>query len=72
MKKTESFPYILNAGKKKNDLYPICAYKTKEDAMIGVVALKSEKVYKYFEVVYMPEDDDDINEVVWTSWEGLR
>jgi hypothetical protein len=70
--KTESFPYILNAGKKKDNLSPICAYKTKEDALVGVVALKSEKVYKYFEVVYMPEDDDDINEVVWTSWEGLR
>lgn len=70
--KTESFPYILNAGNKKDNLSPICAYKTEEDALVGVVALKSVKVYKYFEVVYMPEDDDDINEVVWTSWEGLK
>jgi hypothetical protein len=68
MKKTESFPYILNVGKKKDDLYPVCAYKTKEDAMVGAVALKSENVYQYFEVVYMPEDNDDINEVVWKNF----
>jgi hypothetical protein len=68
MKKTESFPYILNAGRKKDNLYPICAYKTKEDAMVGAVALKPENVYKYFEVVYMPEDNDDINEVVWKNF----
>ena len=68
MKKTESFPYILNASKKKDDLYPVCAYKTKEDAMVGAVTLKSENVYKYFEVVYMPEDNDDINEVVWKNF----
>mgnify|MGYP003294587879 CR=1 FL=1 len=68
MKKTESFPYILNAGKQRDDLRPICAYKSKEDAMVGAVALKSENVYKYFEVVYMPEDNVDINEVVWKNF----
>lgn len=65
--KTEKFNYILFAGKEKDDLYPVCAYKTKEDAMVGAVALKAEKVYKCFEVAYMPEDDDDTNEVVWSN-----
>lgn len=65
--KTEKFDYLLFAGEKKDDLYPICAYKTKEDAMVGAVALKSENVYKCFEVVYMPEDDEDTNKVVWSN-----
>jgi hypothetical protein len=67
MKKTESFHYILFAGKQQDSLYPICAYKTKEDAMVGAVALKSENVYQYFEVTFMPEDDVDTNEVVWSN-----
>ena len=63
--KTEKFDYILNAGKKKDNLYPICAFKTKELAIEGR-STSPYKVYQYFEVVYMPEDNDDINEVVWT------
>jgi hypothetical protein len=66
--KTEKFDYILNAGKKKDNLYPICAFKTKELAIEGAKVLLPTKVYQYFEVVYMPEDNDDINEVVWTNF----
>lgn len=70
MKKTESFPYILNAGPAKDDLRPACAYKTKEDAIAGAQRLAAEKItgLKYTEVVYMPENNDAINEVIWKNF----
>jgi len=70
MKKTEKFDYIVNAGPTKDNLRPACTYKTKEDAISGAQRLTAEKIpgLKYTEVVYMPEDNDDINEVVWTNW----
>lgn len=70
MRKTEKFDYIVNAGPTRDDLRPACAYKTKEDAIAGAQRLAAEKIpgLKYTEVVYMPEDNDDINEVVWTNW----
>lgn len=70
MKKTESYPYIVNAGPAKDRLEPVCAYKTKEDAIGGAQRLAAEKIsaFKFTEAVYMPEDDIDTNEVVWRSW----
>lgn len=70
MKKNKKFDYIVNAGKTKDNLYPVCAYKTKEDAIAGAQRLAAEKIpgLKYTEVVYMPENNDDINEVVWKNF----
>ncbi len=70
MKKTEKFDYVVNAGPTRNNLRPACAYKTKEDAITGAERLAAEKIpgLKYTEVVYMPEDNDDVNEVVWKNW----
>ena len=69
MKKTEKFDYLLFAGSTKNDLYPTCAYKTADDAIAAAKRLAAEKIkaMKYTEVVLMPEDNDDINEVIWTN-----
>ena len=69
MKKTEKFDYLLFAGPSKDDLYPTCAYKTKEDAIAAAKGLEAEEIKKLkcIEVALMPEDDDDINEVVWTN-----
>ena len=68
--KTEKFDYIVNAGPTKDNLRPCCAYKSKEDAIQGAKNLEAEKIKKLscIEVVYMPEDDDDINEVVWSNF----
>ena len=66
MKKTETFDYLLFAGPAKDDLYPICAYKTKEDAIEAAKRLKAEGM-ECMEVAFMPEDDDDTNEVVWSN-----
>ena len=67
MKKTEKFDYLLFAGPTKDDLRPACAYKYKEDAIAAAERLQAEKIkgMKCIEVVLMPEDDDDINEVIW-------
>ena len=63
----ESYPYIINVGMRKNDLQPYLAAPTEEKGIIEAkIALK---FYTYAEVVYMPEDDLDTNDVVWRSWE---
>ena len=62
----ETHPYIINAGDSLDDLFPYLACKSEDKA---IALCKTNKFYKYMEVVYMPEDDDDINEVVWRSWE---
>lgn len=69
MKKTEKFDYLLFAGKTKDTLNPACAYKYKKDAIEAAKRLEAEKIkgMKCIEVCYMPEDDDDINEVVWSN-----
>ena len=59
-------PYIINAGEDKDDLYPYLACESKDKA---IALCENNKYYNYLEVVYMPEDDEDINEVVWRSWE---
>ena len=62
----KSYPYIINAGDDVDDLCPLFAGESKDKA---INLCKSTKFYKYLEVVYMPEDDPDTNEVVWRSWE---
>lgn len=64
----ESYPYIINVGKEKDNLQPYLAAPTKQ---VGIKdAEQALKFYTYTEVVYMPEDDIDINDVVWRSWEN--
>lgn len=68
--KTKGYDYIVNAGPTKDDLRPCCAYRYKEDAIQGAKNLEAEKIKKLscIEVVLMPEDNDDINEVVWKNF----
>ena len=61
-----SYPYIINAGDDLDDLFPYLACEDKDKA---INLCKTNKFWKYLEVVYMPEDDHDTNEVVWRSWE---
>ena len=58
--------YIINAGMSTDNLSPILASLTEEEGIKD--AKRLQKFYNYTEVVYMPEDDEDINEVVWRSW----
>lgn len=64
----KTYDYIINAGDYDDELDPYhTAYSTKEEAIEE--AKKLLDTYEFTEVVYMPEDDEDINEVVWRSWE---
>ena len=59
--------YIINAGKSQNDCTPLMAASTKEEAIEKAKFLVEQHTYVYAEVVFMPESDININEVVWTS-----
>jgi hypothetical protein len=63
-----SSPYIINIGDALDNLYPTVAYINEVSAIAA--AAKKAETCKYVEVVYMPEDDPDTNEVVWRSWEN--
>ena len=59
--------YIINAGKSHNNCVPVNAALTKEEAIEKAKVLIEQHTYEYTEVVFMPESDININEVVWTS-----
>lgn len=60
----EKFDYIINVGV---ELEPYeVAFSTKEAAIKKAKELL--KYYSHTEVVFMPEDDVDTNDVVWRSW----
>lgn len=64
--KTESFDYILFAGHTKNDLQPIASFAEQEHA-IEAGKCAAQNGFSCVEVTFMPEDDDDTNEVVWSN-----
>ena len=57
--------YIINVGDCQVNCLPIESARTVEEGIDK--ATKYIKFGKYAEVVYMPEDNDDINEIIWTS-----
>ena len=65
----KTYDYIINAGMEKDDLEPALAYSTKDEAIREAQKL-NDLFYEFTEVVYMPEDDVDTNEVIWRSWEA--
>lgn len=62
----KTFDYIINVGDRNDDLQPYLAAPSKEEGI--KYAKQALMFYRYTEVVYMPEDDVDTNEVVWRSW----
>ena len=62
----KTYNYIINVGMEKDNLQPYLASPTKTTGI--KVAEQALKFYTYTEVVFMPEDDIDTNEVVWRSW----
>ena len=59
------YDYIVNAGDSQDCCLPVESARTVEDGIAK--ASRYVELGQYAEVVYMPEDDDDINEVVWHS-----
>lgn len=62
-----SADYVLNVGEKVDDLEPTDAFVTLESAKI--VADHYAKLGKFAEVVYMPEDDVNVNDVFYRTWQ---
>lgn len=62
-----TYDYIINAGKSQDNCEPIKAASTKEEAIEKAKVLVEQHTYEYTEVVFMPESNININEVVWTS-----
>ena len=58
--------YILNVGQTQDELTPFASAFTKEDAI--ELAKEAGQHWKCVEVVYMPVDNDDINEIVWSQY----
>ena len=59
--------YILNVGQTQDELTPFASAFTKEAAI--ELAKEAGQYWKCVEVVYMPVDNDDINEIVWSQYE---
>ena len=66
-KNNESFDYIMFAGKTKDELHPISSWRCTGDAIEAANRLLETNVYKYIEITYMPEADENINEIIWTN-----
>ena len=63
---TEDFIINVKKHSKDEDWDPVDSAQTKEEA-IDVAKMWLDDGYIAAEVVYMPEDDEDIAEVVWSS-----
>lgn len=59
-----SYPYIIFVGPNRNNLEPYKSVATSGDATKEAVVLS--RSFNCVEVVYMPEDNIDINDVVYT------
>lgn len=59
--------YILNVGQTQNELTPYASAATPAEA--EKKALEFRKTWKCVEIVYMPVDDDGINEIIWAEYE---
>jgi hypothetical protein len=58
-------PYVVFAGESCTEETSMSAWPTEESAIEAGKVILDSKSYKYVEVVYMPEDDIDTNEVIW-------
>ena len=58
--------YIINVGHTVDNLMPTESARTEQEAI--EMAKELNKEYKCVEVVYMPVDNDDINDIVWSSY----
>lgn len=59
--------YIINVGQDRNNLTPFESAYTKEAGIERAKELCAE--YKCVEVVYMPCDDVDTNDIVWSKYQ---
>ena len=63
------YNYVLNLGSNKNDLQPEEAYPSIAMALADALRLIHDD-YNLIEILYAPEDDMDINIVVYRNFEN--
>lgn len=63
----EQNDYILNVGHDRSNINPFDSAHTEAEA-IQKAELYCED-WKCVEVVYMPQDNDDINEIIWSYYD---
>ena len=68
----ENYDYIINAGKSQDECEPVAAAPNKEKAIESAQLLLMQCGHNYAEVVFMPENDVNTNEVIWTSEEVFK
>lgn len=61
-----SYPYVIFAGDSRNHLEPLKAVPTEEIAI--EVAKELQKKYDCVEATFMPEDDLDVNKIVYSNY----
>ena len=61
-----SLPYIVFKGNSLFDLQPCAAFENKDKA---IEYCKHDTECIYYEVTHMPENDVDINNVVWRNYD---
>ena len=67
--------YVINFGNSMDfdDLEPSGdAYRTSAEAIAAANDYLSSNKYQAIEVVLMPEDDDDINEVIYRVYKRIK
>lgn len=60
-----SNPYVIFVGHRADDMQPFESAANQEEAVNKAIELRD--VFPCVEAVYMPEEDLDINDVVYTS-----
>lgn len=58
--------YVIFAGNTRDNLQPISSAPTKKSAIADAEALQSK--YPCVEAIYMPEDNLDINKIVYRKY----
>ena len=58
--------YIINVGQTRDELNPFESAHTEPEAIERAKELNKE--YKCVEVVYMPQDNIDVNKIVWFKY----
>lgn len=61
-----SNPYVIFAGDSQNTLHPQKSAASKESAISEAKALEAK--FACVEATYMPEDDLDVNEIVYSNY----
>ena len=63
-----SHPYIIFTGNTKDEMYPVSSAHDCSTAISE--AIKLEATNKCVEATFMPEDNDDVNVIVYARYKG--